>query len=79
MLAFGVESPRHLEHLLGEIGEGHGEGRFEVDGVVAASAPQLQDFLDRDRGRTEQPGGMRRLLGVSSGGEIRGHHNARSP
>jgi len=62
--ALGVEPAGDIEHPLREVDQRQGEVGLQVDGVVAAATPQLQDLAHGDRRRTEDARGVGRLLGV---------------
>jgi len=76
VIALRVEPARHVEHLLRQVDERHGERRLEVDGVVPTAAAQLEDVGYRHRRRTEDGGSKRGLLLVLLG---RRDQRARSP
>jgi len=48
--SLGIEAPADGEHLLREVDQRQREPRFQVDGVVAAAAPELEDLSHWDRG-----------------------------
>ena len=65
--ALRVETLRQLQHVSGEVDQGHIEVGLEVRRAVAAAAAQLKYFTYRNCGRLDHTGGEGRLLGVSLG------------
>jgi hypothetical protein len=54
VLAFRIQLAGDGQHLIGEIDKGHLELTLEMEGVVAAAAPKLENCSSRRVGGAEQ-------------------------